>query len=65
MPNKGAGTDGKVARTGGERGTMRMGWMTTRVMATGGAAEGWHGNKDNNKMARKMTNEISGRRGCA
>ncbi len=59
MSDEGARTGGKVARTGGERGTRRMGWMRTRVMAMGGSTEGWHGKSDE-KMARKMTKPTMG-----
>ncbi len=51
---------------GGERGTMRMGWMWTKVMAMtmGGAMKGQHG-EGYNKMSRKTTKDEAGRRVCA
>ena len=62
MLDKGAGTGGRRARTGKERGTKRMGWMGTRLMAKGGLTEGQNGNEDK-KRARKMAKERAGRRG--
>ncbi len=48
-------------RTGEERGTIRMGWTGTRLIAMGGLTEGQNGRK----MARKMAKERTGRRGGA
>ena len=63
MLDEGARTGKKGARIGKERGTVRMGWTGTRLMAMGGAteAEGRHCNRDD-KMARVKR---VGRRRCA
>ncbi len=64
MMDKGATTGEKGARTGGERGTMRMGWTMTSVMEMVRAVEGCQGRWES-KMVRNTTKKRAERRGCA
>ncbi len=64
MPDEGAGTSGRGATTGRERGIMRMGWTGTTVMATAGWIDGGTKRQRDEKMAGKMAKERVRRRGC-